>query len=90
MSDVVEAAQEPVVEKAYFIENFRGYDLLIQIGLNRDGQRVMQQSMRLTATDKWFPIIEMTLELGNYWKDAQVGFPVGGRDTPPPPPEDGK
>lgn len=75
-----------IVERAYFIENFRGFDFLLELGVNDQNERVLRQQIRETGTPVWRPLVEMLLEIDNYWKDADSKFPRSPRDNPPPPP----
>jgi len=76
----------PVVDRAIQVDNVNGFDFLIQIGKTDTGQKALKQQMRLTGTERWFPLIEMLLEFENYFKDVDTKFPPGVKDPPPPPP----
>lgn len=84
---VLEPAVEPIVEKAFYIDDFRGFDFLLQLGTNAEGERVLRQQMRAHGTLRWFPMIEMLVEFDNYWKDTNSGFKTEPKQPPPPPPE---
>ena len=74
-------------DREYYIQDWDGKDVLLQLGSNNAGDPVMRIRGRDTGTEAWTTIVEILMEQDNFWRDANANFTTP-RIPPPPPPQE--